>query len=681
MKKFLSLLITFILYYQINCYAQYVIFPYNPSKEIIQTIESEMSAKYGKKFDLNTFFIMDSLVNKIPEPWSMEKIQDPYGTLAGIDIFSCEDAKIGQDDSSKFIPDSSIIGIYKNGNIIWDSGPIIYGYIESYLSFCQDINADGIVDVGLLAQYYDFYTNNDHKTVDYLWILSWDGNNGKFINDYDVTTGKSKLIPKIFDLFDWNGDGIDEIVSSWDPDDAMPENIPPNYPYVTYGWNGNKYGLWNNVYQVKWNDFYPARWFTATINCKANKINDKFYFEYSIANNPASKQNIELIYINNINLGTIDDSSKYENDFVSLPGSLLTNAWLFAPNSYYRLIKPGEIRGGYWYMGKGLPGICDVYMQALVPHNYGLDSTKIITDNMRVADVFNNSFKAYTIGLKGIPTNFNILTFPDTILNYIEQAYQFGWIKNQSTANKYTTYFDTAISQLQQNNILGARSTLNNVLNNVNQDSSSNLTSEAYALIRYNTEYLLAQLPNTLLAVKLVNSNNNNLTTGLLQYYDSTWQNAVNNNDGTFLVNTPRKKVNLKMTYANCTQTLSNVPMGSDTVVFKTVNTSVQLLDSHGNPLDTGTVQYYAGAWQNFGTTANGIANMELLPNSYKFRMTYANASIDTQQNIGTNPNVVFQTVNTAVQLKNSLGTPIDTGTVQYYAGAWRSFGNSANGI
>ena len=56
LKKFLSFLITFILYYQINRLAQYVIFPYNPSKEIIQTIESEMSAKYGKKFDLKYIF-------------------------------------------------------------------------------------------------------------------------------------------------------------------------------------------------------------------------------------------------------------------------------------------------------------------------------------------------------------------------------------------------------------------------------------------------------------------------------------------------------------------------------------------------------------------------------------------------------------------------------------------------
>ena len=183
------------------------------------------------------------------------------------------------------------------------------------------------------------------------------------------------------------------------------------------------------------------------------------------------------------------------------------------------------------------------------------------------------------------------------------------------------------------------------------------------------------------LNVKLVNSTGSILSGGSLQYYDGSWKDAVNNNNGTFSINTKLKTVSLRMTYAYGSQTLSNVTVGKDTVVFQTVNAKVKLQNSIGNPIDQGNVQYYAGAWRDFGLTVNGTSAFELLPGNYSFRMTYAFASNDKAQDIGVNSTVIFQTVNSQVQLKNSLGNLIDQGTVQYYSGAWRSLGNTTNGI
>jgi hypothetical protein len=196
-----------------------------------------------------------------------------------------------------------------------------------------------------------------------------------------------------------------------------------------------------------------------------------------------------------------------------------------------------------------------------------------------------------------------------------------------------------------------------------------------------NTVSFAITAPPPGLIVKLVNSRDARLTDGSLQYYEGGWKDAVNNNDGTFTVITSLQTVSLRMTYAYASQTKSNVTVGPDTVIFQTVNAQVQLRNSQGAQMDTGTVQYYAGAWRSFGTTTSGTASKELLPGNYSFRMTYGFASKDKQQDIGTNPTVVFQTVNAVVQLQNSQGSLIDQGTVQYYSGAWRDFGATSNGI
>jgi hypothetical protein len=188
-----------------------------------------------------------------------------------------------------------------------------------------------------------------------------------------------------------------------------------------------------------------------------------------------------------------------------------------------------------------------------------------------------------------------------------------------------------------------------------------------------------ASSPNLLVTLK--SSTGTLLTTGALQYYEGSWKDAVSNGDGTFTVITSQNNVSLRMTYEYAQQTVNNIPAHNNTYTFQTVSAIVQLKNSLGLLIDTGTVQYYAGAWRSFGTTTNGVITKELLPINYGFRITYAYASIDKQQNLSVDPTVVFQTVNASVQLKNSLGNFQDVGTVQYYAGAWRSFGTTTNGV
>jgi hypothetical protein len=197
----------------------------------------------------------------------------------------------------------------------------------------------------------------------------------------------------------------------------------------------------------------------------------------------------------------------------------------------------------------------------------------------------------------------------------------------------------------------------------------------------FNIDSIVAANQNTSLNVKLVSSGGVNLTGGSLQYYEGSWKDAVNNGDGTFTVITNLSSVSLRMTYEYGSQTVSNINAHNNTYTFQTVNTQVQLQNSQGALIDLGSVQYYTGAWRSFGSTVNGIASKELLPGNYSFRMSYAYASKDKQQDIGVNPVVVFQTVAANVQLQNSSGNLIDQGTVQYYSGAWREFGSTVNGV
>ncbi len=201
------------------------------------------------------------------------------------------------------------------------------------------------------------------------------------------------------------------------------------------------------------------------------------------------------------------------------------------------------------------------------------------------------------------------------------------------------------------------------------QDKAQNISADPTVIFQ-----------TTRVAVQLNDSTGAFLDSGTVRYYAGGWRDFGMTSGGQVNKELLPANYSFRMTYGFTSQDKSQNIAADPTVIFQTTRVTVQLKDSTGALLDTGTVQYYSGGWRDFGTISGGQVNKELLPASYTFRLTYAFASHDKSQNIATDPTIVFQTARVTVQLKNSTGPLMDTGRVQYYSGGWRDFGTTSGG-
>ncbi|MEA1875415.1 MAG: T9SS type A sorting domain-containing protein, partial [Bacteroidota bacterium] len=187
--------------------------------------------------------------------------------------------------------------------------------------------------------------------------------------------------------------------------------------------------------------------------------------------------------------------------------------------------------------------------------------------------------------------------------------------------------------------------------------------------------------------VQLFDSEGNGIQGGVVQYYASGWKAfGITGSDGrTESMELLPGQYAFKMLYLGFTQQISNVNIDVvNPLTFETIPVKVHFLKSDGSNHLEGEVQYYAAGWKSFGSIENGIASRELLPGKYSFKMTYGGYSQQmSKMDIATGSPIIYQTVNMAVQLKNSEGDNHSSGEVKYYASGWKSFGlilDSSNG-
>ncbi|MBI3189030.1 MAG: hypothetical protein HYZ33_00110 [Ignavibacteriales bacterium] len=449
---------------------------------MLDQVLTAVQQQYGPRYDVH-IYIMDSLIDRGPTNVFNENITDPYGQLQHCILFWAylTDKRFDEEDSTMF-------GMFKNGQLIWTAPFPLPGFLMDLFT-SRDINLDGRVD--LVTSWS--HANSNIDNIRYIWILSWDGNSGTFINDYDPGRRYSNLVTiGNIELIDPDGDDIWDLRVNWYDKWLDEVKIIPLFPiltlpYVTYGWNNMAYGLWTTVRQVAGDEFLPANLLTVTTWCHVSEEEEQYNYTYTWSNSTTSKQMIRSIYLANINTNATSRGPQgWERQMTWL---VMGQEWYAFDQRKQYMIKSGKSDNSFGLISTGLPAVVKYFVQGYRPEPMDEDPIKITEDRI-INDLINNSVSGFTIGPKDPLLPFNDIDFLDTLNSYTNQSRSLGWIQNQETADKYSSLFTNVKSSLQEGYVAQARASLDTVLQQVVLDSATSLTSEAYALIRFNTEYL-----------------------------------------------------------------------------------------------------------------------------------------------------------------------------------------------
>jgi hypothetical protein len=490
-----------------------------PYLAIDRQVESYLSQKYSKNY-LVAVDPLDTLLVRVRDASKDEEFTDPYGTLKGKMFFQAWQA----DENDMAIPETKdIFGFSSGGSVLWDSGPLCTSG-GAYVLGTSDINNDGKVDVLVSVRDAD----RDRDYLSYLWIFSWNGRRARILNDVNPNTGQSVLLSGAdwYQLFDLKGNGIKEIWAFWDKDNALfPDTLMSTRPYVTYSYNGSLYGLWPNTVQIPSTTDLPANRLSVEPSCWVTQDSSLFNYHYRWSNARTSKQKIRSIFLQDVDQeATMISPTGW---LAALPTkSFSAVLWDLQDSQKRQMIGIGQSMGGFGLEDTCLPAIVRYFVKGYAPSSTYWDDEPMPSDAEVLNDLLINSVTGYTIGPKTHPSSIGLLNLLDSLINYTRQSADLGWLgkgrdndndKNELAENgiakNIEQRYQRAKLELMRRDSIQARRELESLVQKIDRDWKRSqedeqrekreskvkveniMTSESYALLKYNTEYLINLLP------------------------------------------------------------------------------------------------------------------------------------------------------------------------------------------
>jgi hypothetical protein len=265
--------------------------------------------------------------------------------------------------------------------------------------------------------------------------------------------------------------------------------------------------------------YYPsAKDFIETVHASASLKGDSLIYSFLVENSTSSPQ---AIYSFHIGISSLVRNASVPTGWRVRIGEgvqAIPRVMWWSSDSIHNVL-PGMVLGGFSFTSRGLPSIRNYYAKAFVlPPIVDVEPDSIVGGGR-----FLDSRKiGKTLAPVDPPNPFIPLDFLDTLISYKHQAVTLGWLKDRredqkdeddeekedGIVAKLDKRLGKARAELLKGDSIKARKELEKFVKKVeklykesdkeedkNKPEKVVITSEGFALLKYNAEYLIDRLP------------------------------------------------------------------------------------------------------------------------------------------------------------------------------------------
>lgn len=168
--------------------------------------------------------------------------------------------------------------------------------------------------------------------------------------------------------------------------------------------------------------------------------------------------------------------------------------WTWSQTRHGRVgLLPGEKAVGFSYLSLGLPGVVKCYVRH---HAYlkGVGEGMPEELNAALDPLAWKIPQGVTVGPVAPPEIIHPATFARKLIEMLDVSIEQGWIESPSVAQEMRTLLGNAAAAFDRGELERASDLLESLLKRVEEENEQTLLSEAYALLKFNVEFLLAHI-------------------------------------------------------------------------------------------------------------------------------------------------------------------------------------------